>query len=108
MSSSFPSHGAPFRAVSGALAVLACAGASNACLAQQLYFVPGLSARAEYDTNRLLVRNGASSPGYSLIAEGFLRRLTPQTDLTLHPQLSYGNFPQLKHMDRVSGLLDLD
>src|SRR5258705_9547676 len=27
--------------------------------------------------------------------------------MILHPQISYGNFPQLKRMSRVAGLLDL-
>jgi hypothetical protein len=108
MSSSFRSPGTPLRAVIGGLAVLACAGASHVCQAQQLYFVPAFSARGEYDTNRALTPNGASSAGYSVLAEGFLKRLTLQTDMILHPQISYGNFPQLKRMNRVAGLLDLN
>jgi len=102
MSSSFRSPGTPLRAVIGGLAVLACAGARTSP-GPAAFIRSGALRPGEYDTHRALstltlraARVIISSP------EGWLKRLTLQTDMILHPQISYGNYPQLNRLNRVA------
>jgi hypothetical protein len=81
---------------------------SPLCGAQTLYFIPGLSASAQYESNHGLSQDAVGSPGYLITGDGYLKRLGRQSDLTLHPLIQYGDFTRLKRMQRFTALLDLD
>lgn len=90
-------------------AAAAALGVGPAALAQETYFVPGVSAGAEWNTNRQLsTSDDQSSAGYRAALEGYWKRNSPRTNFYLHPQINFQDYPDIAQQEKVGGLLELE
>jgi hypothetical protein len=84
-------------------------GAAQAVRAQETYFVPEVSASAEYNTNRQLdSTQDQGSAGYRATVEGYLKRNTQLTKFFLHPQLSFQKYPNIPKLESVEGMVEAE
>jgi len=89
-------------------AAAAALGVGPAALAQETYFVPGVSAGAEWNTNRQLSTDEQSSAGYRAALEGYWKRNSPRTNFFLHPQINFQDYPDIAQQEKVGGLVELE
>jgi hypothetical protein len=89
-------------------AAAAALGVGPAALAQETYFIPGVSAGAEWNTNRQLSTDEQSSAGYRAALEGYWKRNSPRTNFYLHPQINFQDYPDIAQQEKVGGLLELE
>jgi hypothetical protein len=89
-------------------AAAAAMSLGRVALAQETYFVPGVSAGAEWNSNRQLSTDERSSAGYRAALEGYWKRNSPRTDFYLHPQINFQDYPNIDQQEKVGGLLELD
>jgi hypothetical protein len=89
-------------------AAAAALGVGPVALAQETYFVPGVTAGAEWNSNRQLSQEEQSSAGYRASLEGYWRRNAPRTNFFLHPQINFQNYPDIDQQEKVGGLLELE